>query len=70
MRIDPSEIASYEDYLTEPVEGNSATAGVNFVALPYVNVLQMDKMSDEQIVMLQRTANGDLNLHMQNAGRL
>ena len=70
MRIDASEIASYKDYLTEPVEGNSATAGVKFVALPYVNVLQMDNMGDEQIVMLQRTANGELNLHMQNAGRL
>lgn len=70
MRIDPSEIAEFEDYLTEPVEGNSATAGVNFVALPYVNVLQMDKMNDELIVMLQRTANGELNLHMQNSRRL
>lgn len=70
MRIDPSQIASYEDYLTEPVEGNSATAGVEFVALPYVHVLQMDKVDDDKIVMLQRTANGELNLHMQDAGRL
>lgn len=70
MRIDPQEIAGYNAYLTEPVEGNSMTAGVSFVALPYVNVLQMDNMSDSQIVMLQRTANGDLNLHMQSAGRL
>ncbi|WP_143473489.1 hypothetical protein [Flavilitoribacter nigricans] len=70
MRIDPSEIASFDDYLTEPVEGNSTTAGVDFVALPYVNVLQMDKISDDQIVMLQRTADGSLNLHMQSAGRL
>jgi hypothetical protein len=70
MRIDPHKIASYDAYLTEPVEGNSATAGVEFVALPYVNVLQMDKMSDDKVVMLQRTADGDLNLHMQDAGRL
>lgn len=70
MRIDPSEIADFEDYLTEPVEGNSATAGVSFTALPLVNVLQMDKLSDDKILMLQRTSSGDLNLHTQDARRL
>lgn len=70
MRIDPSEVANYEGALTEPVEGNSATAGVNFTALPYVNVLQMDKISDEQVVLLQRTADGKLNLQVAGASRL
>ncbi|MEM6628328.1 MAG: hypothetical protein AAF694_01595 [Bacteroidota bacterium] len=70
MKIDPTKIEAYEDYLTEPVEENSGTAGVDFIALPYVNVLQMDKVSDSQIVLLQRMANGDLSLHMPNVRRL
>ena len=70
MKIDPSKIEHYSDYLTEPVEENSATAGVDFIALPYVNVQQLDKISDEQVVMLQRMANGDLNLVSTGTNRL
>lgn len=70
MKIDPAKIEAYENYLTEPVEESSATAGVNFIALPYVHVQQMDKLSDEQIVVLQRMDNGDLNLHTIDGRRL
>lgn len=70
MKIDPAAIERYEDYLTEPVEENSATAGIEFISLPYVNVVQMDKLSDERILLLQRMANGDLNLHTASSGRL
>jgi hypothetical protein len=32
------------------------------MALPYVNVLQLDKLDDENFVMLQRKADGNLDL--------
>ena len=70
MKIDPAKIEQYDDYLTKPVEGSSETAGVEFIALPYVNVLQLDKLDDKRVVMLQRMANGDLNLHAANNSRL
>lgn len=70
MKIDPAKIEQFEDYLTEPVEESSATAGVSFINLPYVNVLQLDKLDDERVVMLQRMANGDLNLHAASNRRL
>lgn len=69
MRIDPTTIADYKDYLTEPVSDDVGTAGIHFIALPYVNVLQMDKMGDK-VVLLQRMANGELTLHTPDVGRL
>ncbi len=60
MRFDPEKIEAYAGQLTERVE-RYGTAGVEFLALPFVNVLQMDKMGDE-LVLLQRKSNGDLNL--------
>lgn len=70
MKIDPAGIESYKDYLTEPVEGNSATAGVEFIALPYVQVQQMDKLSDDKVLLLQRMSDGSLNLHTAASNRL
>lgn len=70
MKIDPAKIEKYKDYLTEPVKESSATAGVDFIALPYVQIQQMDKLNDEKVVVLQRMANGDLNLHTINNSRL
>lgn len=69
MKIAVSDIAAYKDYLTEPVKGNSATAGVDYTSLPYVNVLQMDKFGD-QVLMLQRKADGDLALFTTKKNRL
>ncbi len=70
MKIDPNMIEEYQNYLNTPVEENSATAGVEFIALPYVNIQQMDKLSDDKVLLLQRMSNGDLNLHTTNSGRL
>ncbi len=70
MKIDPSMIESYEDYLVTPVSENSATAGIDFIALPYVQVQQMDKLSDDKILLLQRMSDGSLNLHTANSNRL
>ena len=62
MRINYKNIESYEGTLTEPIKESYSTAGVNFVTLPTVNVLQMDKLDDTQVLVLQRRANGDLDL--------
>lgn len=69
MKVSVAEVAAYKDYLTEPVKGNSETAGVDYISLPYVNVLQMDKYGD-QVLMLQRTADGDLVLFSTDKNRL
>ncbi len=70
MKIDPEKIANFSSFLTTKVEESSATAGVEFLALPYTNVLQMDKMDDQTVVLLQRMSNGDLNLHTPDVRRL
>lgn len=70
MKIDPAKVEQFSDYLKERVSESSGTAGVDFIALPYVNVLQMDKFSDEKVLFLQRMSNGDLNLHTPSIRRL
>jgi len=62
MRVKYKNLENYEGSLTEPVAESYATAGVNFVTLPVVNVLHLDKLDDSQVVLLQRKANGDLDL--------
>lgn len=62
MKIDFADIENFEGSLSEPVEERSATAGVEFIALPWVHVLQLDKLDDKQFVMLKRESNGDLSL--------
>jgi hypothetical protein len=62
MRIKYKSIAAYEGTLTEPIKESYGTAGVDFVTLPVVNVLQMDKLDDTQVLVLQRRGNGDLDL--------
>jgi hypothetical protein len=66
MRVQYKNIETYEGSLTEPVKENFATAGVDFVTLPVVNVLQLDKLDDNQVVVLQRRVNGDLDLWTAN----
>lgn len=63
MRVKFSKMENYAGSLTEPIKESYATAGVEFVNLPVVNVLQMDKLDDANIVVLQRRANGDLDLY-------
>lgn len=69
MRISYKNIESYEGTLTEPIKESYSTAGVNFINLPTVNVLQMDKLDDTQVLVLQRRANGDLDLWTARADR-
>jgi hypothetical protein len=63
MKIDLNEVANFSGSLTDPVEERSATAGVSFIALPFVNVQQLDKLTDDTFVMLQRKADGNLQLY-------
>jgi hypothetical protein len=62
MRVRYKNIESFQGSLTEPVKESYATEGVNFVTLPMVNVIQMDKLDDSQVVVLHRRVNGDLDL--------
>lgn len=69
MRISYKNIETYEGTLTEPVKESYATAGVSFINLPTVNVLQMAKLDETKVLVLQRKANGDLDLWTASADR-
>lgn len=55
-------LEAYQGSLTTPVVENFATAGVDFVSLPLTNVIQLDKLDESRMVMLQRRSNGNLDL--------
>ena len=69
MRVSYKNIEAYQGSLTEPIKESYATAGVSYINLPVVNILQMDKLDDAQVVVLQRRANGDLDLWVTRADR-
>ena len=52
-------IAAFEGTLAKPVKG---TAGVNFTAAPMKDILQMDKLDDTQVVLVQKKADGAIDL--------
>ena len=60
-------IAAFEGNLTEPVKG---TAGVNFAATQMKDVLQMDKLDDTQVVLVQKKADGAIDLWTTNENSL
>lgn len=62
MKIKFSDIESFEGSLTDPVEEFSATAGVDYISFPMVNVTQLDKLDESQFIMIQRKSNGDLDV--------
>lgn len=62
MKVSISDIEKYNGELVDPVEEFSATAGVDYISFPMVNVLQLDKLDDSQFIMLLRKSNGDLDL--------
>lgn len=62
FKVKYKSIEAFQGSITTPVEENFATAGVDFIQLPVTNVLQLDKLDDTQFVLLQRRANGDLDL--------
>jgi len=62
FKVKYSNINAFQGTITTPVEESFETAGVHFTSLPVVSVLQMEKLDDSQFLMLQRRANGDLDL--------
>lgn len=62
FKVKYKSLEEYQGALTSPVTENFATAGVDFVSLPLTNVLQIDKLDDGRMVMLQRRSNGSLDL--------
>ncbi|HEY3405933.1 MAG TPA: hypothetical protein VGK59_21255 [Ohtaekwangia sp.] len=62
FRVNFKNIEAFQGSLSTPVEENFATEGVAFVNMPLTNVLQLDKMDDNRMVLLQRKANGSLDL--------
>ncbi|WP_221392672.1 hypothetical protein [Dyadobacter sp. NIV53] len=62
FKVKYKSIETYQGSLTTPVEENFATAGVDFVSLPVTNVIQMDKLDDTRMILLQRRTNGNLDL--------
>lgn len=62
FRVNFKNIESFQGNLTTPVTENFATEGVPFVNMPLTNVLQLDKLDNDRMVMLQRRANGSLDL--------
>ncbi|HET8861506.1 hypothetical protein [Marivirga sp.] len=66
MKIKISDVANFNGSLTEPVEERSGTAGVEFIALPFVNVQQLEQLDEKRFVMLQRKSDGNLTLWTSN----
>lgn len=62
FKVKYKSIEAFQGSLTTPVPESFATAGVDFVSLPVMNVLQLDKLDDSQFILLQRKTNGDLDL--------
>lgn len=62
FKVNYKNLEAYQGALTTPVTENFATAGVDFVSLPLTNVLQIDKLDDSRMVLLQRRSNGNLDL--------
>jgi len=55
-------LETFQGNITTPVEESFGTAGIDFISLPLVNVVQLEKLDESQFVLLQRRANGDLDL--------
>lgn len=66
--VDYKNIAAFEGTLTEKVSG---TAGTVFKLLPsFTGVVQMDKLDNNQLVMIQKKPNGDVDLLTVNDSNL
>ena len=63
MKIDPKDIESFDQAMTERIAKRGGTEGVDFIALPFVNVQQLANY-DDSVLLLQRKANGSLDLFL------
>ena len=62
MKIKYKDIASFDGSLTTQVKEFFSTAGVPYISFPFVGVVQLDKLDENQFVYIQRKSNGDLDL--------
>jgi len=63
MRINFSDLANFKDSMTTPVEEFGKDAGLTYDNLPFVNVQQMDKLDEDNALLLRRRSDGVLYLH-------
>lgn len=66
-KVDYKNLAAFEGTLTEPVKG---TGGVAFTATSLTNVLQVDKFDKNQMIVIQKKSNGDVDLFTTNGKTL
>ena len=59
VKVSYDDIKSFQGSLTQQVPGSG---GTTFTKLPYEKVLQLDKLDDGRAVVIQRKANGDVDL--------
>ena len=62
FKVKFKDIEAYQGKLTTPIGESYATGGVGFVSLPVMNVVQLDKLDDTKMLLVQRKTNGDLDL--------
>nr|WP_294795295.1 hypothetical protein [uncultured Mucilaginibacter sp.] len=58
-KVGYNDIKQFKESLTTPIPGSGGTA---FTKLPYEKVLQLDKLDDGRAVVIQKKANGDVDL--------
>ena len=64
--LDFKDLEAYKGSLTTKTVKKGASEGVDYVSLPYVNVLQLDKFKDS-FLFIQRESNGNLALKTGNS---
>lgn len=69
MKIGYDDMSSFQESLSTPTTSNEPTAGVDFIDVPLVSVVQMDKLDDSNVLILQRRSNGDLDLYTRASRR-
>ncbi len=63
MRIEFNDIVNFKDSMTEPITEFAKDAGLTYDNLPFVNVVQLDNLDEENVLLLRRRSDGVLYLH-------
>jgi len=59
VKVSYDDISKFQGSLTQPMP---QSGGANFTRLPYEKVLQLDKLDDNRAVVVQKKANGEVDL--------
>ena len=70
MKIDPEDIEKQKIGLTDRVKERNATDGVKNIAISQVGIQQIDNLDSGNVLVLQRMADGSLNLRTISNRRL